>query len=573
MDATEGTAQDRRRGLSRRDLLRGLAAASAATGAAALAARGGLAQDRAPATPGGQPSLPVAERVDVTLRSGFDPGAIGVLGPMPSKEQQAGDPWMQAYAETLQTWLDANPGVEIEQITLDSTGGEQEALLAAIAGGVAPSWYGGWQVGGTLSALNSAFKRGLAADITPLVERYGVSESITDVVRNLWAPYRVDGKVYSVPGDIVFSGTGIYYRRDLLTEAGLPEPTFAWTWSDVRALAKALTTGDRKGIALANSAIETVLNAEAFELMTQLPAPDQDWHWRWDYTTQAEKWAPIIQGFRDMMFVDQSVFADITIDSMGSTADAFARGDAAMVPAHSAFMNIPKPGDGIPGMPAAFGGTMDEIVGFVALPVGTNGHFGATQPFFTNFLYDPNLDEDALDKAVSAYAFMWYGQGFTQVRQRVWELTQDPALVYNAWAPVNGVTQIEGVPASVDDVWPRRFLESARQMLAIPLVPVEGAYIPAEGETGPSGIAWEDARSRWTFEPGDLDLAADLGELEENRNTEAAGFTSSVPTEEFVAGTKAFYEAHAAFWQQHAPAFYSAEFEPWYAAQVAPALG
>jgi hypothetical protein len=571
-ERTNDTAAAARPSLTRRRLIQGLAAGGATLGAVAMAAPATTAAEGAAGGVARQatPTLPVAEPVDVTLLTSAEPGSLSGVGAMPSREEQDADPTKAAYAEVLQTWLDANPGVQIESIGAEFT--SQEQLVPAIAGGTAPSWYGGWLLGGGTAELGAAFKQGLIADVTDPVQRYDITGSISEVARNLWAQHQVDGRYYSLPGDIIFAGTGMFYRADLIREAGLAAPAFGWTWPQARELAKALTSGNRKGLGMPVWGLGLYLNTEGWDLLTKLPAPDQDWNWRWDYTSQADKWVGLLQNYRAMRFADESVYADITVD-MPQLSEAFLRGDIAMAPLVSAFMN-PDPTGGF-GLMARDAGaeTIDEIVGFAPLPVGTDGFFGTTQPNIADQLYNPDLDETALDKAVGLYHYLWYGQGYVWGRQAIWELTQDPSLVFNAAAPVNGMDEIPGVPGSIADVWPKQFLAAVEQMNTIPLVPAEGEFIPAEENPGPTGTAWDDMQSRWTFEPGDLDLAADLEELESLRNAEAAGFESSVPDDAFVAGAKAYYEAHDRFWREHAPEFHAAVFQPWYEAQILPALG
>lgn len=569
-ERTDDRGAAARPGLTRRRLIQGLAAGGAVAGSGGLRTVPNARAQEGSATPAGEqipitpPALRVAGDVDVTLR----------LAPetFPTEEEQAADPRRRADAETLRLWMDANPGVRFEDITLDTSTGEQQALVTAIAGGSAPSWYGGWVLGGTVGELSTAFKQGLIADITPLVEQSGVTERLSETARNLWRPWVADGQIYSLPWDYVFAGSGIYFRRDLIAEAGLEEPKPGWTWDDLRALAKGLTTERRKGIGLPNWAMGLALNAEAADLMTQIPAPQEDWHWRYDYQSRIDTWVETIATLRGMIFDDQSVFSDITLSWVGS--DGMVQDTQAMVLLHSGEMNLPRPGaTGLASMEEVFDTPIDDLLGFVALPVGKTGFFGASQPSVSLKLFDPNLDEDALAKVVDLHVFLNIADGWTYKRELTWNLTGDPVQVYDQYSPVNGITQIPGVPASAEDVWPKRFLASVREMEQIPIVPTEGEFIPAEESAGPTGTAWTDAQSRWMYEPGDLDLAADLEELESLRNAEAAGFESSVADDAFVAGARAYYEAHSRFWQEHAPEFHSAVFQPWYEAQILPALG
>ena len=562
-DAEPRTTNDSPNGLTRRRFLRDLAAGSAAAvgGAAALSAGSAVAQ-----AGGSSTTLRAAQDAEVTIQTSVAPGSF--FGPMPDAEQQK-DPQMKAYGETLQGWLDANPGVKLETVSVDVW--DQQTLLTSITGGTAPANYPGPVLGGwDLAPTRSAFVQGLAANLTALMEQFTIRERINPTAAGLWDQYALDGVQYSVPGDIMFSGTGMFYRRDLFQAAGLEEPKPGWTWADVRTLAKPLTKGNVKGVGLELWAIGLPLNAEGFDLLTQLPDPETDWHWRWDYMAQADQWASIVQGYRDMVFTDKTVLADITFD-MPQINDAFIQGTVAMAPLNSGSMNVTGPG--MPELAKSLNTSIDEVVGFVAMPIGSTGAFGGSQPSITPSCFSPDLDETALEKAVDLYTYFWYREGYQVWRKAVYDLTQDLAPTYNAYAPVNGITQIEGVPGSVEDVWPKNFLASARVMNDIPLLPTEGLYIPAEANPGPTGTAWDDTQSRWAFEPGQLDLRADLQSLQGNRNAEAAGFASSVSAEEFVTAAKAYYDAHATFWQEHAPDFYSQTFKPWYDVNVTPVLG
>src|SRR3954447_7979319 len=97
----------RRAGITRRDILRGLAA-----GGAALASVPIVAPYGAPHTVEAAPARWMGQAVDVTLITAQDLPYPG----LPSADVQAADPGMKAYAEAVQPWFDENPGVKLEQI-------------------------------------------------------------------------------------------------------------------------------------------------------------------------------------------------------------------------------------------------------------------------------------------------------------------------------------------------------------------------------------------------------------------------------------------------------------------------
>lgn len=549
------------RRMTRRQLLRTMTVGTVASGAALAA--GGSTVNAAQTPSAAQPTS--APEVDVTLQTGGWPFA-----PMPSAEERQANPQLAAYAEALQGWLDLNPGVQMEQTAVDVW--NQEALVTAVTGGTAPAWYPGDVLGGwSRTATFAAFTQGLAADTTDLGAAYDIDGQIADYAKPAWASWSLNDRLYGAPASYV-AGNGIYFRRDLITEAGLTEPQPGWTWEDFRALAKGLTQGERKGAAMQQWGIDWPLNADGFELLTEIPAPDQSWHWRADYTSRAEQWVSAVQLYRDMVFTDQSILSDITFSDPQVT-DAFSRGAAAMFANNSSFFTAP-PSDptSVAAMADRLGKPIEEVVGWIQHPVGATQVPTNTYAFVSILSFSPELEADALDKAFSLYHYMNFGPGFTQERQAAYQATQDLRLVWNSVTPINGVTQIEGVPGTAEDAWGTKYMDAVRAATMIPLVPDQAQYFPPEQNPGPTDTASDDMLSRWAYEPGDLDIAADLQQLEDTVNAQFAGFASSVSREDFIAGARAYYAAHAAYWEQHAPEFYSKGFTPWYDEKIAPAL-
>src|SRR5439155_140863 len=56
------------------------------------------------------------------------------------------------------------------------------------------------------------------------------------------------GPVYGIPKD--FNTLGLVYNKDLFKAAGIAEPTNDWSWTDLSAAAKKLTTGGVVGLSL-----------------------------------------------------------------------------------------------------------------------------------------------------------------------------------------------------------------------------------------------------------------------------------------------------------------------------------
>jgi len=59
--------------------------------------------------------------------------------------------------------------------------------------------------------------------------------------KGLYALYNVKGDIYAIPYGV--NSYALYYNKDLFKKAGVPFPTNDWTWNDLRAAAKKLTSG------------------------------------------------------------------------------------------------------------------------------------------------------------------------------------------------------------------------------------------------------------------------------------------------------------------------------------------
>lgn len=559
--------------VSRRQFLRTLTLAGlASAGGTLVAACGGAATtsapaDSAPTAAAVQPSAaPPVAAADVRILSADWP-----VRAMPSADDQAANPLDKAYAETLQAWLDQNPGVSIERVETNIWG--QQELLTAVSGGTAPSMYPGLVLGNySDAATRSAFLQGLAADITPLIQQSDFNNKIAAFARPLWSTWEVDGKYFAAPADYN-TGIGILYRRDLLREAGLEDPRPGWTWEEFRTYAKALTRDGRRGAAMQRWGIGWPMNLAGFTLMTQVPDPQSSWNWRYDLTSQAERWAGPVNLYRGMVFEDQSVLTDPTYTDSEVTT-AFRNGDVAMISNnYGYYTRASSERDSVAALAESLGKPIEEVAGWVPHPVGADGFFGTSQGQVVLASFAPELQGPALETAFNLFTHFNFGDGYTAYRKAVYAESQDIRRVFSDPAPISGITTIEGIPGSVDEAWDKSFLDSVRAAAAIPIVPSQALFIPAETNTGPDQTAIEDLRSRFSTEPGALDIAAELANTEQILNQQAAGFSSSVDDAAFVAGARAYYEAVGAFWQEHAPDFYADSFKPWYDSNVAPALG
>ncbi|MEQ4207785.1 extracellular solute-binding protein [Actinopolymorpha sp. B9G3] len=539
-------------GITRRSLLKGMAGGgvlAVAGGALASCSRDG----------GGSGGA------DIVLTTGNRP-----YGPMPTAAEQKANPTLRAYAEALSAWSKKNPGITIKRLDFDTD--NQELLVTSLAGGTAPSMFPGDVVGGwNRTAVKAAMVKGLVADVTDHLEEHKLHDKLADYAKPIWDGWAIDGKYYAAP--LAYNcGTGIHYRADLIKELGLKEPTPDWTWDDVRELAKGLTTDKRKGIGLQSWGLGMRMAADGMGMFTEIPAPETTWNWRWDYTTNADTWVPLVEGVRGMIFEDKSVLADVTLNDP-DIWNAFIGGTAAMHNNSMVFFtNSPDEDTTNVVMEKRFDKPLEELVGWMTQPIGTNGRIGTTQGQTDLLSYSPDLDEDALDAAVNLHTYM-SGDGYILQKKAIFDQTKDPRRIYD-WANVTPIFAgiVEALPSSPDEAWGTTFMDAVRHATQIPLVPQTSWYFPAEENSGPTTTAYDDATQKW-YSEAKVDIRADLGNLEQTRNKQAADFTSSAADEEFVAAAKKYYGDHATYWEKNAPEFYQNVFKGWYDQTVAPALG
>lgn len=543
--------------MSRRSFLHTIAATS-------VAALGGSVL----ASCDGSTSTPNATQVTL-YASGSWP-----VNSMPSTADQAKNPFYKAYAGWLSNWLKQNPGVTIKPTSANIW--DAKALSTSIGAGTAATWYLASILGTTDAGTRAAFARGLAADTTQLFAAYYPKMNLADYAANAWNQlWKLNGHFYGAPGDY-YPGRGIYYRKDLLKQAGLPEPKVGWTWQDLRTMAKVLTTKKQKGVVFQNTALSYLLTTYQFDTLTMLPAnTGSNWHWKYDYTSKADEWVQLVDLYRGMVFTDQSVLQDVSYGE-ANAEQAFFREQVAMAEMHSSFYTHPASSD--PSSPSALakklGKPLNEVVGYVIDPVATNGAFGAAQGSLGVISFDPHLNRTALDKAFNLYSSFALGQGIVEANQASYKADPTPenALsIYQQVTPTNkGLVSIAGIPGDNRKYWTDTVVDAMLEGTQVPIVPNYSLYVPAEQVAGPPQDAVTDAMTKLAFSKQNVKDV--LTTLEQTRNQQAAALSSNASQDDFNKGAKNFYSELGSFWQKNAPDFYQQEYQPWYSKYVEPVL-
>lgn len=546
--------------VSRRNFLK---IALAGAGAAVL---GGCATPTGTQAPTGSSDPEALQTVEVTfLTSGWPIQAEEWW----SEEAIASDPVRQEYRDAMMVWMEQHPGVSIEPVEVNIW--DQQAIVAAIAGGTAPTWTFPTSIGGSLAGARAAFKQGLMADVTPAVEAYDVLEKVQPSLLAIWQPEnQVDGQFMSYPLDTGANDT-VYYRRDLVQELGLEEPSYDWTWADFFDLAIALNSpaDNRKGFGGGAGTAFSLLRGHGYDLLSQVPAPDTNWNWQRDLSNTL--WPELLADYRNLIFQEEAVLSDAAADS-AFYQDAFRSGSLGMIMGNilTAFGNANDP-TSFANFARSLGKEFEEVIGLLPPPVGLNGfkHSGA---YVAGVSFNPDHSPEEVTLAAGLVDHMFIGEGWLIRKAGQWELNQDLTAVFNYPYPIDGNLDYPGVPGTFEDAWGARTAEAAQAIYGRPVQPNIGIYLPAEENPGPDSQVFSDVWSTITYVADNVSPAEVLANAESVWNQQAQGFTSSVPDDVFVEGARQYFADVASFWESNAPDFYESTFEPWYNTQVVPAL-
>ena len=541
--------------MTRRQLLRTMAAGSTAlVGGAVLAACGSTG------------SAPTAANVTLTT-------AGWPFGAMPTKAEISKSSVNKAYADSLQRWLNKNPGVTIKSSSANIW--DMQALGAAVAAGTAPTWYpadvlGGWNPPLVLAAL----ARGLSADVTDLVGKYNIQGELADYAA-VWLQHKkVYGK-YHIGPFAVNAGTGIYYRRDWLQQAGLQDPKEDWTWDDVRKYAKALTKGKVYGAGFEAWGIQQNLGASQQGLFTTIPSPNTGWHWRYDYLSKLDEWENLVNLERGMYFQDKSMLSQANWTGTDAIQAFSPQEKTAMMLESCIFMTQwPESATNVIQLATKYNKPIGEIVGYQIQPGGIDGAFGASQSQMDTVAFEPhmNRNQTALTKAFDLYYYFILGQGYIDQKVALWQSTKDLHRVYDSVTPLKtSFLHLPGVPGTIEDAYGTQYVQTVLKQANIPLVPQPAWYFPPEKNAGMTNNAMSDANNALLY--SQKDIKAIYTNLQNVQNQQAATLTSSVSSTDFISAAKQYYSAHSDFWQKYAPTFYANQFQPFYQQKILPALG
>lgn len=542
--------------LSRRQFLQ---AASVSVGALALSACATPG-----AAPGSEEGAP-AQAANITLLTSGWP-----VTPMPAQDVIDANPVSAGYAVALERWMEANPGVEIEQIEVNIW--DQQAVTAAVAGGTAPAFiYGRTLGGGGIDGAQAAFQQGLMADVSFQSEELGLRDKLTPGARQVFENEAVVGDaVWYYPIDSGFNG-GIWYRKDLLAAAGMAEPTIDWTMQDFIQIAAALAAPgeNRYGFGGSFRIAGWFLNSWGFDLLTRVPTPETSWNWSRDFSDP--QWATHANALRDLIFTQSAIFSDVSLEAGGDYRNLWGDGSVAMISDNILGAFGPAATERSPAALAEqLGIEYDELIGFAPRPRGDG--FIENGLYLGGVSFSPDLAGEALNIAVNLVDYMFLGEGWDTQKVAQYEAGRDLKAVFNYPFPIDGRREYAGVPGTFADAWGQSTLDRLNEMAGLPQQPANYLYFPTEENTGPDNQAIDDLWSTLVYVSDVADVGAQFEQTEQTWNQQAAGFSSSVDDENFIASAQEYYAALNDFWQNASPEFHDTHFRPFYETVVQPNL-
>ena len=146
-------------------------------------------------------------------------------------------PWME---KKIQEYEAEHPNIKIN-LTAIPYENYFEKLLAAFAGGVGPDVF---EV--PPNVLQTYYEQDILLDLTPYVPE----DIVNDIAGNVLAGASRQGKLYGLPYEL--EPIGLYYRKDLLQEAGVSIPPKIETWDDLVEVATKLTKPGQYGLGIYN---------------------------------------------------------------------------------------------------------------------------------------------------------------------------------------------------------------------------------------------------------------------------------------------------------------------------------
>ena len=143
-----------------------------------------------------------------------------------------------ATKSIVDSWNKSHPNIQVSIVPVD-VNSVHDKLLTSFVGGTA-----GDVIHDEAADIAGFTQQGYLANLTPLLPK-SLKSSIP---KSIWDTVNFGGKITGVPS--LMQTYNVFANMTILKSAGIKAPTLTdpWTWAELRANAKKLTTGDRFGV-------------------------------------------------------------------------------------------------------------------------------------------------------------------------------------------------------------------------------------------------------------------------------------------------------------------------------------
>ena len=193
----------------------------------------------------------------------------------------------------VESWNKSHPGIQVHILPVD-VNSVHDKLLTNFVGGTSADI-----VHDEAADIAGFAQQGYLASLTPLIPKSLKAE----IPNSLWDTVDFGGKIAGVP--IMSQTYNVFANMDILKRAGVKAPTVnkVWTWTQFRAVAKALSTNGNFGVCWGLRSPTATIQTMALNFGGQYMYLDGGrWTVRWG---AAEQMVP--KTIHDMIYVDHSI--------------------------------------------------------------------------------------------------------------------------------------------------------------------------------------------------------------------------------------------------------------------------
>ena len=177
---------------------------------AACSSGGGTAAPSAAAPSEGAPSAGAASEAPASAASGGEPVTIEWW------HINNNDPGKSLWQDMADEFTAAHPNVTFD-ITVLENDTFKPKLTTELQGGNVPDLFQSWGGGGMAEQVDAGVLKDITADVADWADTMNAGAM---------GMYQYEGKQYGIPNDLGM--VGIWYNKDLFTQAGITEPPATW---------------------------------------------------------------------------------------------------------------------------------------------------------------------------------------------------------------------------------------------------------------------------------------------------------------------------------------------------------